>query len=166
MQFPFFPQLLLICSLTATSVYAQTPGDARPAGHAMAEAKVLLADLPTARFSLAQAIDAMRAGHLLLQAAKANLRAAAADVVGAGLWQNPVADASYGRSFANSQNDPVGSLGVGVTQFLETANAPDARRSVARLHEQAAQSDNELTLRVLAFEVEALPCFCCGGPWP
>ena len=152
----FSKALLLSTCLFASATALGQPGpDARAPGRAMTDAKQQLADLPTARFSLLQAVEAMRRSHLLLQAAKANLRAAAADVVGAGLWTNPVADASYGRSFSNPQNDPVGSVGIGVTQFMETASAPEARRSVARLNEKAVESDSELTLRLLAFDVES-----------
>ncbi len=147
--------LICLCLATGAPALAQPGSDGRVPGHALWESKVQAADLPTGRFSLNQATDAMRHGHLLLRAAKANLRAAAADVVGAGLWTNPVADASYGRSFSNAQNDPFGSVGVGVTQFLETSGAPDARRSVAKLSEKAVESDNELTLRLLAFDVES-----------
>lgn len=147
--------LVLACMLISASAVAQPGADARTPGHAMAESKLQLADLPAGRFSLDQAIDAMRHSHLLLRASKASLRAAAAEVVGAGLWTNPIADASYGRSFAHPQNDPIGSVGIGVTQFLETSGAPDARRSVARLAEKAVESDSELTIRLLGFDVES-----------
>ncbi len=137
------------------SALAQPGSQPRPPARSMAEVRSQLADLPTGRFSLQQAQDAMRHGHLILQAARANQRAAAADVVSAGLWTNPVADAAYGRSFAHPQNDPIGNVGVGITQFLETSNVPDARRAVARLSEQAVQSEGEFALRALSFDVES-----------
>ena len=144
------PSCLLACQIA----WAQPGTVAHASGHAGTEPSAAVVDLPTGRFSVAQAVDAMRRGHLLLQAAKANERAAAADVVGAGLWTNPVADATYARSVANAQNDPAGSYGIGITQFLETSGAPDARRSAAKLTEKAVASDSELTVRSLAFDVE------------
>ena len=150
------PLILLLASVVAAvPAFAQSGLDVRTTGRAAGETRTPGAELPAARFTLGQAVEAMRRSHLLLQASKASLRAAAAEVVGSGLWTNPVADASYGRSFTNAQNDPTGSIGIGLTQFMEVAGAPDARRSVARLAEKAVESDAELTVRSLAFDVES-----------
>lgn len=78
------------------------------------------------KFTLEQAVDAMRRGHLLIQATKADARAAAAEVVGAGLWSNPVLDGGYATGFAGKAYDALGFVSVGVTQFLESAGAPAA----------------------------------------
>jgi cobalt-zinc-cadmium efflux system outer membrane protein len=149
------PQILFVALLLTAPALAQPGMEIRAPGHPAGESRPPAAELPVGRFSLNQAIEAMRHSHVLLQAARASLRAAAAEVVGAGLWTNPIADASYGRSFTNPQNDPVGSVGIGVSQFLEIAGAPEARRSAAKLNEKAVISDAELIVRSLAFEVES-----------
>lgn len=111
--------------------------------------------LPVERFTIQAAVDAMRKGHGLLAAARAQVRAAGADALAAGLWTNPVVDASYARGVIRAQNDPVGAVGVGVSQLLETAGVPQARRAVAQLTEQAAGTDYEMTARALELDVES-----------
>jgi len=105
-------------------------------------------------FSLQQAIVAMQRGHLLLQATKANVRAAAADTVGAGLWTNPTLDGGYARGITSAQNDVAGYISLGVTQFVETAGAPGARRQAAAMVEQAVLSDGQTLSRGLEYSVE------------
>ena len=139
----------------ALSAAAQPGSDARPPGYNLLGSTTAHAALPLGRFTLAQAVEAMRGGHPLFAAARANERAAAADVVGAGLWTNPIADAAYGRSFLNPQTDPVGSVGLGLTQFMETSNVPEAKQNVARFTEKAVHTEGELLRRVLALDVEA-----------
>ncbi len=105
-------------------------------------------------FSLQQAIAAMQGGHLLLQSTQANVRAAAADTVGAGLWTNPTLDGGYSRGITSAQNDVAGFISVGVTQFVETADAPGARRQAAAMVEQAVIFDGQALARNLQFAVE------------
>ena len=151
------PFVVAVAVVVPQWAHAETPSRAAPVAKAdvPATSPAVLAGLPAARFTLQDALDAMRHGHPLLQAAKANLRAAEADVVGAGLWTNPVVDAAYGRSFVNPQNDPVGNLGVGYSQLIETANVPEARRNTAQFTQNAVATEGELTMRALTYDVEA-----------
>lgn len=151
--FRFLPSLLL-CLLLSIPALAQPGTDLRANPHGSGDAVQVNTGLPTTRFTLNAAIEAMRHGHPLLNAAKANQRAAAADTLGAGLWTNPTLDGAYARSFVNSQTDPVGSVGIGITQFLETANVPEARRATAALYQRAVETEGETTVRALAFDVE------------
>lgn len=106
------------------------------------------------KFSLQEAVAAMQRGHLLLQATKASVRAAAAETVGAGLWTNPTLDGGYARGITSVQNDVAGYISLGVTQFVETAGAPGARRQVAAMVEQAVLSEGQSVARVLQYTVE------------
>lgn len=133
---------------------AAVPGTPTRLLQPKAEAAVT-GELPTERFSLTEALEAMRQGHPLLHAAKANVRAAQADTFGAGLWSNPVVDASYGRSVINSQLDPLGTMQLGYSQLIETANVPGAKQKTSALVQQAVATEGELTMRALTFDVES-----------
>jgi cobalt-zinc-cadmium efflux system outer membrane protein len=108
------------------------------------------------QFTLQQATEAMRRAHPLLAAVRADIKAAGADAVAVGLWQNPQLDAGYLHSVTPRPSvDPtLGMTSAGYTQFIESSGAPRARRHAAELTEQAVVADGEGTLRLLAFEVE------------
>lgn len=114
-------------------------------------------------FTLDRALSAMRDGHPLLRAADAEVDAADADVVDAGLWSNPVLDASYNPGVVQSSYDPAGYLTAGLTQFFEVSDTPGARARVARLREAATRSDREALANELAIEVEAAFVHACDA---
>jgi cobalt-zinc-cadmium efflux system outer membrane protein len=105
--------------------------------------------------TLDRALAVMRREHPLLRAAEAELDAADADAVDAGLWTNPVLDASYNPGVVQSSYDPAGYFAWGITQFFEVADTPGARARVARLREDATRSDRDALARELEIEVEA-----------
>ncbi len=151
---------LLAVSTLAMAIGVSPPLPAQPIAseshpQVLGKANPVAAGLPEQRFSLQAAQDAMQAHHPLLKAARASLSAAAADTVTAGLWTNPTLDASYAKSAFHPQNDPVGSVGVGLTQLIETARLPAARRQVADLSEQAAASDLTMVRMALQLDVES-----------
>lgn len=113
--------------------------------------------------TLARALGVMRAEHPLLRAADADIDAAEAEVVDAGLWSNPVLDASYNPGVVQSSYDPAGYLTWGLTQFFEVADTPGARARVARLREAATRSDRDALASELSIEVEAAFVHACDA---
>ncbi len=107
-------------------------------------------------FPVTEALEAMRSGHPQLSAARADIRAAAADAVAAGLWSNPQLDASYLRAVTTnpSVDSALGFAAAGYTQFLETAGAPKARREAAQWIHDAVQSDSQALERQLSVAVQ------------
>jgi Probable Zinc-ribbon domain/Outer membrane efflux protein len=62
-------------------------------------------------------------------------------------------DLSYTQALRNSSYDPVGTPAVGITQFLELAGVPSARRRSARAEVRATEADREATARELEWNV-------------
>jgi outer membrane protein, heavy metal efflux system len=119
-------------------------------------ARFAAAEPPAARsFSLDDAISAMRRGHPALRGAAAGIRAARSDAVAAGLWTNPVVDASYGRGLRHTQSDRLGATSFGVTQFLEITGAPAARRRAASFQSVAVEQDYSSLALTLSLDVKA-----------
>lgn len=108
---------------------------------------------PGERFSLDQALTAMRRSHPLVLAARANLTFARGSAAALGLWQNPVLDATYQRGIRQTGLDAAGAVNVGITQFLDLAGAPAARRRAAEQEAAAVQADLEMVQRDLALDV-------------
>jgi outer membrane protein, heavy metal efflux system len=107
-------------------------------------------------FTLDDAAAAMRRSHPLLAAARSTVRASDGDVVAAGLWTNPVLGATYTRSVGFTTYDPVvGVPQVGVTQFIETAGLPAARRHAAEFNREALRSDARGVELGLMFDLRA-----------
>ncbi|MFN7699660.1 MAG: TolC family protein, partial [Deltaproteobacteria bacterium] len=113
--------------------------------------------------TLARALGVMRAEHPLLRAADADIDAAEAEVVDAGLWSNPVLDASYNPGVVQSSYGAAGYLTWGLTQFFEVADTPGARARVARLREAATRSDRDALASELSIEVEAAFVHACDA---
>lgn len=149
---PFWGCVVAYILLASLALAQPLLPDATPDAAAKLDAAT---GLPAERFALAAAIDTMRRGHPLLDAVRATLQAAGGDVVAAGLWTNPVADAGYTRSLTHAQNDPLGAVGAGVTQFVETGRVPEARQAAAELARAAARHDLEAATRALQFDVES-----------
>jgi cobalt-zinc-cadmium efflux system outer membrane protein len=108
-----------------------------------------------ARFSLADALRAMRAQHPLLKNVELSVSAAKADQVVAKLWTNPSLSGSYTAGLHRSSYDNVGYVSYGLTQFLELSNAPGARKRAAALLVAAARADLAATDVQLSLDVEA-----------
>ena len=106
-----------------------------------------------ATLRLAELTAQMRAQHPLLAAQRARVRGARAAAVGAGLWTNPLLDVSHTLGVRQSSYDRVGAPVLGVTQFLELAGAPGARRRAAHLEAQATEADTAALERTLASEL-------------
>lgn len=104
----------------------------------------------------------LRTHHPLLAAGRARLRGARAAAVAAGVWSNPILDASYTAALRRSSYDPIGAPVVGVTQFLELAGAPRARRRAAELEADATSSDAAALERALLAEL-ALAYYAHAG---
>ncbi|MBX7194214.1 MAG: TolC family protein [Sandaracinaceae bacterium] len=113
--------------------------------------------------TLGHALEAMRAQHPLLGAADAEIEAADADAVGAGLWTNPVLDASYTPGVVQSSYDPSGYISWGITQFFEVSDTPGARARAARLREDATRSDRDALANELSIEVEQAFVDACNA---
>ncbi|WP_394825848.1 TolC family protein [Pendulispora albinea] len=105
-------------------------------------------------FTLEQALAAQKRGHPLLTAAKANVRAAESQATAAGLWSNPQLDASYTRSTGTTSYDSFGYGTAGITQFIELAGAPAARKRSAEAETRATMADGAGLSRRLAFDAE------------
>ncbi|TKC98316.1 TolC family protein [Polyangium fumosum] len=106
-----------------------------------------------AGFSLAEALAALDR-HPQLVSAQATGRAAAHDVVAAGVWTNPQINIQYARSLGYTTYDPLLGAGqIGVTQFLETSGLPTARRRAAEFERDATHADTGATRTRLALEV-------------
>lgn len=148
---PRFAILLAAATLGATVVVGEDDARADDGNAAtMAPADVAPAD----GFSVREAVVAMRRGHPLLRAAAANVSAADADAVSAGHWSNPTVDASYEQAVRNTSYDRAGLVAIGVTQFLETAGAPAARRRSADASAKAARGDQASIALTLEWDVE------------
>jgi outer membrane protein TolC len=108
-----------------------------------------------AGFTLQQALEIMNRTHPQLQSVRAATRAAEHDVTAAGLWTNPQFNVTYTHSLTpSSAYDPlVGYVQAGVTQLIETANLPGARRTAAEHTLTATRSDGEAVRRGLMFDV-------------
>lgn len=104
-------------------------------------------------YSLADVARVVVRTHPALAAARANVRAAEYDILGAGLWTNPQFSAVYTRSVGFTTFDPVlGFLQAGVTQQIETSNAPAARRRVAEVERDATRLDGLATRQGLVLD--------------
>lgn len=109
----------------------------------------------TQSYDLDAAIDAMRAAHPALVAARLGIDAARGDETDAALWSNPVATGLWTPAVTRSTYDPAGYVSWGVSQFLELSDTPGARRRAAALLVRAAEDDSRATERLLALEVES-----------
>ncbi|WP_394846502.1 CusA/CzcA family heavy metal efflux RND transporter [Pendulispora brunnea] len=127
-----------------------------PSAHAQGPAPVITVpetDAPHG-FTLEQTLAALKVGHPLLTAAKANVRAAESQATAAGLWTNPQLDAGYTRSLGTTSFDRFGYGTAGITQFVEVAGAPKARRRAAEAEMRATEADGAGVARRLAFDAE------------
>lgn len=104
-------------------------------------------------FSVEAALAAMRRAHPLVRAAASTVRVAEGNATTAGHWANPIVDASYFQALRNSSYDPIGTPAVGVTQFLEFAGTPAARRRSAQSEVRATQADRDGVKRNLEWTV-------------
>ena len=135
-------------SLGARSALAQTPASAAPSPVSVPET-----DAPHG-FTLEQTLAVLKRGHPLITAARANVRAAESQATAAGLWTNPQLDASYTRSVGGTSYDSFGYGSAGITQFLEVAGAPRARRRAAEAETRATQAESTGVERKLTFDAE------------
>jgi len=104
-------------------------------------------------FTLEAALAATRRGHPLLRAASSVVAAAHAYAFTSGHWTNPIVDATWLQAVRRSSYDPSGVPSIGVTQFIEIAGAPRARRRSALAEAHATESDREALLRDLEWSV-------------
>ncbi len=105
-------------------------------------------------FTLDDALRAQRRSHPLLASSQALARAADHDVTAAGLWTNPVLSAAYTRSVGFTTYDPrIGMPQVTVSQLIETAGLPSARRDAAMGAREAARADVNATALGLAWSL-------------
>ncbi len=104
-------------------------------------------------FSLDQALAAMRRAHPLVHAASANIRAAEGDAVSARHWSNPSLDVTYYQAVRNSSYDPLGTPGIGITQFLDLAGVPAARGRSADAEVRATRAERDGVLLDLEWTV-------------
>jgi cobalt-zinc-cadmium efflux system outer membrane protein len=105
-------------------------------------------------FSLADALRAMRAEHPQLKSVELSWSAAKSDQTSAKLWSNPSLSGSYTAGLRRSSYDDVGYVSYGLTQFLELANAPGARKRAAGHLASAARADLSATDVQLSLDVE------------
>ncbi|HWL88032.1 MAG TPA: TolC family protein, partial [Polyangiaceae bacterium] len=106
-------------------------------------------------FTLEQMFAVQRTGHPLVTAARAQVRASESQATAVGLWTNPQLDASYTRSVGNNTSyDSFGYGSAGITQFLEIAGAPRARRRAAEAESRAVRAEGAGVERRLAFDAE------------
>ena len=112
-----------------------------------------LAEDASETFSEDAAVSVMRRGHPLVAAATASVRAAEGNVISASHWTNPIVDGSYTQAVRKSSYDPVGAVGVGVTQFLELSGLPGVRRKSAQASVHATFADRDVVVRELEWSV-------------
>lgn len=106
-------------------------------------------------FTLTQALDAMRAGHPLLDVAAARVDAARATTTAARLWENPSFNADYFIGVRSTSYDRAGTFVVGVGQWLPVTATPRLRRDVAAHEAEAVALDSARLVRALELQVEA-----------
>ncbi len=111
---------------------------------------------PGQHFGLDAALTLMEQSHPLLASARSTVRAASADITAAGLWTNPTLDISHTRSLGYTSYDPgLGYTQLTVSQLLETAGLPIARRRVAEALYAASRSDADGVRLGLAYAVRS-----------
>jgi cobalt-zinc-cadmium efflux system outer membrane protein len=140
-------QLSIVFAVASVALPSASVARAEPVANTAAPAGAE----PT--FSIEAAVAAMRRSHPLLRAAASSIRAAEGNAVTAGHWANPVLDATYYQALQHSSYDPLGTPAVGVTQFLELAGTPAARRRSARSEARATASDRDALARDLEWNV-------------
>lgn len=151
---------LPLSALVALVLTPSGPSWAQPAASASAPAALPAASaapppgLPSAeastnRLRLAELLVQLRSQHPALAAQRARLRGSRAAALAAGLWTNPVLDASHMVALRRSSYDRIGAPVVGLTQFLELSGAPGARRRAAELDADATAADAQAIERDL-----------------
>lgn len=107
-------------------------------------------------FGLEDVVRATVRVHPLLTAGEASVRAARADAVTAGLWQNPTLNLLYTRSFGFTTYDPdVGYPQLMAQQFVELAGLPSARRRAAEALRDAVAADVAVLRGNLVYDAAA-----------
>ncbi|MDB4973180.1 MAG: TolC family protein, partial [Myxococcaceae bacterium] len=112
-------------------------------------------DTGSVRFTLEDALHALRAEHPALIAAEHAVSAARADRRATSLWQNPVISGQYYKGVRHNTYDEIGYPTYGISQFLELANAPAARGRAANLTVWATRGDYGSMLISLSLDVQA-----------
>jgi cobalt-zinc-cadmium efflux system outer membrane protein len=151
---PFSPRIAIAIALM--SQHALAAPDSPPAANGASSPSRDALRPPEAAgptFTIDAAVMAMKREQPLLRAANSAIHVAEGNAITTGHWTNPVADASWMLGVRKSTYDPIGTPTVGVTQFLELAGAPAARRRSAEAEMNATVADRDAVVRDLEWGV-------------
>ena len=148
---------LVAAAQSEAPVGTSPTGPALPPIRAHSPGSAVRADAPPAgsRYTLDDALHAMRAHHPVLIAAEHAVSAARADRRATSLWTNPVVAAQYYKSVQHNTYDSIGYPTYGISQFIEFANAPAARGRAANLTVWATRGDYASAVIELSMDVQS-----------